>query len=136
MLHVVPFPIVFILFDHWDSQGGILRRKKWSFSSIFRRLGPFPQMFGQVMLELYKIIRVSNVGACPIIFILFYERNWQGGVLTVMKKWSFISPFSRLGHFPKGFGQVKEWLVLELHKIIRASNNFFFMSGVSREECS
>ena len=52
-------------------------------------MGSFPQVFGQVnellMLELDKIIRVSHVVACSIIFILFYERSWQGEVFKVMK---------------------------------------------------
>ena len=35
------------------------------------------------------------------------------------KKWSFFSVFTRLGLFPYVFAQVKEWLVLELHEMIR-----------------
>ena len=37
------------------------------------------------MLELHKIIRVSYVVACPIVFILFYEQSWQRAVLKIMK---------------------------------------------------
>ena len=41
-----------------------------SILSIFRRLGPFPQVFRRVegwsMLELHKIIRLSDVVAFPI----------------------------------------------------------------------
>ena len=36
------------------------------------------------MLELHKIIRVSRVVACPIVF-LFYEQSWQREVFKVMK---------------------------------------------------
>ena len=32
---------------------------------------------------------------------------------------SFFGVFSRLGHFPQVFGQVKEWLILELHEMIK-----------------
>ena len=50
--------------------------EKLSFVSVFSRLGPFPQVSGQVkkwlMLELQKIIRMSHVVPCPIVFILFY----------------------------------------------------------------
>ena len=38
------------------------------------------------MLELHKTIRVSHVVPYSIVFILFYERGWQGGVFKVMKK--------------------------------------------------
>ena len=107
--------------------------EKWSFFSIFNCLGPFPQVCGQVkwwiMLKLHKVKWLSHIVACPIAFILFYDQGWQGRLFKVMKKWSFISAFSRLGHFPKDFGQVKEWLVLELHKIIRVSNIFFYEWG-------
>ena len=37
------------------------------------------------MLELHKTIRLSHVVACPIVFILFYVRSCQGGVLKVVK---------------------------------------------------
>ena len=37
------------------------------------------------MLELHKIMRASHVVVYPIVFILFYERSWQEGVLKVMK---------------------------------------------------
>ena len=37
------------------------------------------------MLELHKIIRASHVVACSIVFILFRERSWQGGVFKFMK---------------------------------------------------
>ena len=37
--------------------------------------------------------------------------------------WNSISNFfSRLGLFPQVFGQVKEWLILELHEIIKNSH--------------
>ena len=32
---------------------------------------------------------------------------------------SFFGVFSRLCHFPQVFGQVKEWLILELHEMIK-----------------
>ena len=44
--------------------------------SIFRRLGPFPQVFGQVKewltLKLYNIIRVSHIVAWPFVFFFFF----------------------------------------------------------------
>ena len=83
--------------------------------SICRRLGRFPKVFGQVkewlIMELQKIIRLSHVVACPIVF--FSEE------CSKLWKWSFFSVFNRLGPFPQVFRQVKEWLILELHKTIR-----------------
>ena len=49
--------------------------------------------------------------ACAIIFILFYDRSWQGEVLRLMKDLFFFSISSRFGQFPEIFGQVKEWFV-------------------------
>ena len=45
------------------------------------------------MLELLKIIRVSHIVACPVVFILFYGRDWQGGVFKVMKNDHFFKYF-------------------------------------------
>ena len=36
------------------------------------------------------MIRMSRLVACPIVFILFYDRDWQGGVIKVMKKDHFL----------------------------------------------
>ena len=63
-------------------------------------------------------MRVSHGAACPIIFILFYDRSWQGEVLKLMKDFFFFSISSRFGQFLEIFGQVKEWFMLELHGMI------------------
>ena len=60
---------------------------------------------------------MSHGAACPIIFILFYDRSWQGEVLKLMKDF-FFSISSRFGQFLEIFGQVKEWFMLELHGMI------------------
>ena len=84
-------------------------------------MGTFPQVFGQVKeflkLGLHKIIRVSHVVACSIVFILFYEQSWQGEVFKVMKNDHFFSAFRRLGPFPQDFGQLKGRVIFEQHKI-------------------
>ena len=36
-----------------------------------------------------------------------------------MKNDHFFSIFNRFGHFPQVFGQVREWLILKLHEMIR-----------------
>ena len=57
----------------------------------------------------------------PIAFLLLYERNWQEEVLKPMKN-DHLLVFSAVWVlFLQVFGQVKEWLMLELHKIIRMS---------------
>ena len=53
----------------------------------------------------------------------------------------FLSIFSRLRSFPKVFGQVKEWLILESHEMIRVPHVVAFptvsiLSDVGKEECS
>ena len=84
--------------------------EKLSFFSIFSHLDPFPQAFGQVkkwiMLELHKIIRVLHLIAPPIIFILFYERSWQGRVLKVMEKDDFLVFLAVWIIFPKFLGSL------------------------------
>ena len=71
------------------------------------------------MLQLHNLMKLSHVVACPIVFILFYDQSWQGGVFKFMKIDYFSSVFSALGHFSQVFGKVKEWLILELHEMIR-----------------
>ena len=57
---------------------------------------------------------------------------------------SFFGIFSRLGHFPQVFGQFKECLILELHKMGKVPNvaassvdfNLLCCREISREEYS
>ena len=57
------------------------------------------------MLELHKTIRVSQVVACQIVFILFYERGWQGGVFKVIKNDRFLAFLAVWVLFPKFLGR-------------------------------
>ena len=57
----------------------------------------------------------------PIAFLLLYERNWQEEVLKPMKNYHLLVFSAVWVLFLQVFGQVKEWLMLELHKIIRMS---------------
>ena len=63
--------------------------EKRSFSKYLISFGLFPGVFGQVnewpLSKLHEMIRVLLLVACPILFILFYEQDWQGGVFKVMK---------------------------------------------------
>ena len=49
------------------------------------------------MFKLHKIIRVSDVVAYPIVFVLFYEWVWQGGIFIVMKNDHFLVVCKFLG---------------------------------------
>ena len=55
------------------------------------------------MLELYKIIRLSYVVAWSLVFILFYERRWQGGALKVMKNDDFLVYLAVGFFFPRSW---------------------------------
>ena len=72
------------------------------------------------MLELHKIIRVLYVDAFPIAFSFVF--GLAGKTFQNYEKWSLFNAFSCLGLFPQVFIQVKEWLMLETHKIIRVSH--------------
>ena len=88
--HIAPCAIVFILLYDGDLAGRSTQTyEKWSFFSVFSCLGPFPQIFAQfkgwLKLKLHKIIKDSHVVACPIVFVLFYGRDFQGRVLKLMR---------------------------------------------------
>ena len=80
----------------WDrgQQGGVFKQGKYSLFSIFSRLDLFLHVFGQMkewlILHLYQMTRVPYVVACPIVFILFHDRNWQERVFKAMKNDHFL----------------------------------------------
>ena len=90
----------------------------------------FPMFFMQVrvslILQMHEMKRVLHAVACLIVFLLFHDRDWQGVLLKLYEKWSFVSIFCCLVPFPQVFGQVKMWLMLELQKIIRMSHAVSF----------
>ena len=63
------------------------------------------------------MMKVLHLVACTIIFNMFDDPDWKREVLKVMKNGQF-SAFNCLGPVPLVFRQFKEWLMLELHKII------------------
>ena len=124
MSHVVACPILFILFHKQSWHGEMFKTIKIeSFFSVFSRLDSFPQVFGQVkgwlMLEFQKMRRVSHEVAFSIFFILWAKL--AGRSVQNYEKWSFYSVVIRLSPFPQVFEQIKKWLTLQLHKIIRVS---------------
>ena len=58
------------------------------------------------------MIRLLRAVACPIVFILFYDRYWERGMLKLMKNDHFFSIFSGFSLFPQVFGQVNKWPIL------------------------
>ena len=94
--------------------------KKCWILSIFKRLCPFSQVFWQVkqwlMLELCEVRKVSHLAVCPIVFVFLYDR---GRIAQTYGKWSVFSILNRSVHFLQVFGKSKEWLMLELHEMIR-----------------
>ena len=70
------------------------------FFCIFISFGFFTQV-----LEFHEMIRVHLV-ACPIVFILFDHRDWQGGVLQFMKNDQFLVFSAVWILFPKFFGRL------------------------------
>ena len=88
--------------------------------------------------ELHEMIRVSDLVGCPMVFILLCHLGRVGGQRKLMKKFFFFieilirieecSNFwktitfryaNSLGRFPQVFRQVKKWLILGLHEMIR-----------------
>ena len=148
LLHEVAWPIAFILFYDRYWQGGVLRlMKNYHVFSIFSRFCLFLQVFGYAndwsILEVLGMIRGLHMVACPNIFILFYGRDWQGGVFKLMQNDNFLNIFISFGLFPHVFWQVNEWLISKLHKIIRVLHVFAcpiilfcLMIQIGWEECS
>ena len=112
MLYAVACPTVLFCFMIEIGREECSNLLKINIFNIFSRLGFFPQVFGQVkkwlMLDLHETIRVFHLVGCPIVFICFSNRDWQGRVLKIMKSDHFFSIFNCLCPFLQVFGQVKE----------------------------
>ena len=88
--------------------------KNYHYFHIFSRFGHFPQVFEQVnewlILELHEMIKVPHLVASPIVFILFYDRDWQGGVLKLMKNDHFLVFLAVWVLFPMFLGRLRSGL--------------------------
>ena len=71
------------------------------------------------ILELHETITVSYAVVCSIVFILFYDRDVQGGVLKHMKNDLLLVFLAVWVLFSLVVGQVKEWLILKFQEMIR-----------------
>ena len=127
--HAAAYTIDFNLLCDRVQQGGVVKLMKNNLFLLFLVILAvwvfFPKFLGKLKSGLCssckKIRWVSHIVACPIVFILFYERNWQGRVIKVMKNDDFFSVFSRLYSLGSVFRHVNGSLMLKLHKIIRVS---------------
>ena len=109
VLYAVACPIVLFCFMIEIGREECTNLWKMNNFNIFSRLGFFPHVFGQVkewlMLKFHKIRKVSLVFACPVVFLWFYERGGQKGVLKVMKGNHFLVFLAVWVLFPKFFGR-------------------------------
>ena len=87
-------------------------------------------------------MKVSHLLVCLMVFTLSRHLNGEREKCSNLQS-SILSIFRRLDLFLQVFGQIKVWLMLDMHKIIIASDilvfpiTFFcFMSEAGREECS
>ena len=97
MPHVFSCPMDFNLLCDRGQQGGVLNPTKNDQSQVFLAVWViFPKFFGQVKgwlsKEMHKMVKVSHVVACKLLFfcfmitfLLFYDGGWQGGVFKVIK---------------------------------------------------
>ena len=137
--HVVACPIFYFVLWAKLVEKSVESYEKWWFFSVFNHLDHFAQVFRQVkeclILQLHEMIRVLHEVACPIVFILFYDPYWQGGVFKLMKNYHIFSIFSRFCPFPQVFGKVNDWSILAVHEMIRVlhmvacSNAFILLYG-------
>ena len=81
----------------------------------------FPKFFGRfkgwLMLELPKIIMVSNLVVFATDFYFVLWARLAGRSVQSYKEWAFCSIFSRLGLYPQVFEQVKKWLIVGFREI-------------------
>ena len=146
-LHLVACWIVFLLFDDWYWQGGVPKLMKNDHCLAFLALSVFSFKFwpGQGVTYVKTAQnKISVTYSClPNCFYFILFPSLAGRSVQNYEKWSFFSIFSRFGPFPQVSGQVKEWLMLKLHKIITMSHVvafpigfIFLIVGIGREECS
>ena len=95
VLHVVACANVFIFFYGCDWPGKMFKvMKNDNFLNIFISFGLFFQVFGQVnewpISKLHEVIRALHVTACPVVFVLFDDPDWQRRALHIIKNDHFL----------------------------------------------
>ena len=123
VLYEVAFAMSFNLLCDRGQQAGVLKLMKNSHFLVFSAIWVLlPKFFGRWRVNYIKITWNDKSAICSFVWNEFQFPLWSrsaGRSTQTYKKWSFFSAFSRLGPFPQAFAQVKEWLILELHGVIR-----------------
>ena len=92
----------------------IAEYEEWSVLRIFGGCGLIPQNFGQVLeqiiLYFIKIVRVSLIIACPVVFIVLYNCDKQRGVLILMGNAQILVHLSVRILFSKFLGRSRSGL--------------------------
>ena len=119
--------MVFALPCHLSRQKGVLKLSKKAYFLFFLDVWALsPKFLRRLKGELCYNLRDQLPLFC---FISEVGRE----ECSKLSKWSFLSIFSPLGLFPQVFEQLKERLILELHKMIKVleavcvPNCFYFV---------
>ena len=112
--------------------------------SIFRRLGPFSQVFARVkewnILKQFEIIRVSHLVACPMFFNLLCHLTRQTRACSNLRKKVNFKYFQTFGSFSQSFWAgkgVAYYGTAKDHKIVPCNgvpNCFSFRRSVQSNE--
>ena len=70
-------------------------------------------------IRIHETLRVSYAAVCRIVFILFYDRDMEEGVLEHMKNDHLLVFLAAWVLFSLVVGLVKEWLILKFQEMIR-----------------
>ena len=102
-------------------------REGYTNFSAFSHLSPLPQVFRQVMecikLQLQEVIRLLHEVACSVVF-LFNDRDWQGGMLKLMKNDHFLVFLAVWIPFPKVLSRLRSGLCQSCIKLQESHMKF------------
>ena len=130
--------MAFILLCDLGKHGGLLKLEKWKMISLkyFRLLWSASSRFSAGAGADQIVLCKNNDSMCYICvsnsFSFALESRSAWGSVQAYDKCSILCILRGLGPFPQVLGQVKEWLILELCKmiklphIVRAQWFFFF----------
>ena len=114
---------LFFMFVLWSRLAGrsVQGYEKWSFFKCFYQFWYFsPSLragWGVAYIRIEWGDKSATCSSVPSCFHFVWWSRLAERIAKTYEKRSFFSIFSHLDPFPKVFGQVKEWLLLELHKI-------------------
>ena len=147
LLHLFLYPMKFYLLCDQGQQCGVLNPTKNDQFQVFLAVGfLFPKLWACWGVAYYGTAQNHKSLTCSCVPICFSFVFWATLARKSVQNYenaSFLGIFSRLGHFFQVFWQVKEWLMLELHEMIKVPhavsfpmNLICFVIEFSREENS